>query len=281
MGYKRRIMCRLFAFVSPATSTVHDELGDAGMESLVSLARLHGDGWGWAGVERLGDAPVVRKSARSAVADPLFEKIMTTEAHAAMVHLRWATSGIPIADHNAHPFQDGDLAFEHNGALKPIGDLRALLSPESLATLEGDTDSEMYFALIREQLALGLPLHEATVHAVRRLREVFPLASMNAILLDRDQMVVVRASAHSILSERSLDAIALHDHLPDEHNEDYFALRWKRHDDGTIIIGSTGVAEFDWEPLPPESVTVIHLKDRTGSTLALHPEHAGGFSPAG
>ncbi|MBO0980074.1 class II glutamine amidotransferase [Microbacterium sp. SD291] len=266
-------MCRLFAFVSPASSTVRRELGDPGMESLVSLARLHGDGWGWAGVEHAGDSPVVHKSARSAVTDPGFEAAMTTPAHSAMVHLRWATSGIPIADHNAHPFQRGDLAFEHNGALKPIAQLRALLSPEALAGMEGETDSEMYFTLIREQLALGLPLHEATVQVVRRLREVFPLASLNAILLDREQMIVVRASAHSILSDRSLDEIALHAHLPDEHNEDYFALRWKRQPDGTIVIGSTGVAEFDWEPLPPESVTAIRLGDRTGSTIALHPEH--------
>lgn len=273
-------MCRLFAFVSPERSTVRRELADAGIESLVSLARLHGDGWGWAGIKKEGEAPVVRKSARSAVEDPRFEEAMTTPAHAAMVHLRWATSGIEIADRNAHPFQHGDLAFEHNGALKPIADIRALVSPEVRAGLTGETDSEMYFALILEQLALGLPLHEATVQVVRRLRDAFPLSSLNAILLDREQMIVVRASAHSILSDRSLDEIALHPHLPDEHNEDYFALRWKRQEDGTIVIGSTGVAEFDWEPLPPESVTAIRLGDRTGTTIALHPEPAG-LSPAG
>jgi predicted glutamine amidotransferase len=263
-------MCRLFAFLSPSTSTVRGLLGDAGMERFVSLARLHGDGWGWAGVDKPDEAPVVRKSARSAIDDPAFEKAMTTEARAAMVHLRWATSGLPIADRNAHPFQAGDLAFEHNGSLKPIERARELLSVEALAGMTGDTDSEMYFTLVREQLALGLPLHEATVRVVRRLREAFPLSSLNAILLTPEEMIVVRASAHSILSDEDLDEITQHPHLPDEHNEDYFALRWKRHDDGTIVIGSTGVAEYDWEPLPPESVTAIRLSDRTGTTIALH-----------
>lgn len=281
MGYKRRSMCRLFAFVSPSASTVRRELGDAGLEKFVSLARLHGDGWGWAGVARTGDAPVVRKSARSAVEDPAFESAMTTEAHAAMVHLRWATSGIEIADRNAHPFQVGELAFEHNGSLKPIERARALLSPEALASLTGDTDSEMYFALIREQIALGLSLHDAVVHTVRRLREAFPLSSLNAIVLSPAEMIVVRASAHSILSEEDRDEITLHPHLPDEHNEDYFALRWKRRDDGTILVGSTGVADYDWEPLPPESVTSIRLDDRTGTTVALRPAPAGPLTPAG
>ena len=266
-------MCRLFAFIAPEHSTVRRELGDAGLESLISLARLHGDGWGWAGIEDAGANPTVRKSARSAVGDPAFESAMTTPAHAAMVHLRWATAGIEIADRNAHPFLAGDLAFEHNGSLKPIAEARALLSPEGLASMTGETDSEMYFTLIREQLALGLPLHEATVAVVRRLRAAFPLSSLNAILLTPEEMVVVRASARSELSERDLEEIALHPHLPDEHNEDYFALRRKRHDDGTIVIGSTGVAEYDWEPLPPESVTAIRLGDRTGTTIALHPAH--------
>lgn len=262
-------MCRLFAFVSPGSSSVRRELGDDGMERLVSLARLHGDGWGWAGVETPGATPVVRKSARSAVEDPAFEAAATAEVRAAMVHLRWATAGIEIADRNAHPFQVGDLAFEHNGSLKPIEAARALLSPESAAAMTGETDSEMYFTLIREQIALGRTPLEATARVARRLREAFPLASLNAILLLPDQMIVVRASARSVLSDDDVEEIALHPHLPDEHNEDYFALRWKRQADGTILVGSTGVADFDWEPLPPESVTAIRLGDRTGTTVAL------------
>lgn len=270
MRYKRRTMCRLFAFVSPTPSSVRRELGDTGMERLISLARLHGDGWGWAGVERRDETPVVRKSALSAVFDPDFEGAATTMARAAMVHLRWATAGIEIADRNAHPFLRGSVAFEHNGSLKPIESARALLSPESLAEMTGETDSEMYFALIRERLALGIPFSAATADAARMLREVFPLASLNAIMLDGEQMVVVRASARSMLSDDDLDEIAQHPQLPEEHNEDYFALRWTRTDDGALLIGSTGVSGYDWEALPPESVTTIRLDDLTASTMLLH-----------
>lgn len=262
-------MCRLFAFVAPARSTAGAELGPDGIESLLALARLHGDGWGWAGVDRPGAAPSVVRSAASAATDPDFAATMAAPARAAMVHLRWATPGIPVSVHNAHPFHVDGVAFEHNGSLKPLSDLRDMLAPQTAAELSGDTDSEMYFALIREQLAHGLPLAEAAASVARRLREAFPFASLNAILLDSDRLVVVHASARSILTDRDVTEIRLHPHLPEEHNEDYFALRWTRTRAGVTLIGSTGVAHDAWRPLPPESVTEIRLEDGEHVTLNL------------
>ncbi|WP_309064700.1 class II glutamine amidotransferase [Microbacterium sp.] len=269
-------MCRLFAFVSPDRSTAERELGDSGMESLRSLARLHGDGWGWAGVASPGDHPVLRKAASSAASDPAFADTMGRSVRAAVAHLRWATSGLPVRPENAHPFSSGRFAFAHNGSLKPIGLIRGMLTSEQLAGLEGDTDSEMYFTLIRERVAAGVPLAEAALEVARLLREAYPLASLNALILDRDQLVVVHACALSILSDDDLGAIARFDRLPDEHNEDYYALRWKHAADGTVLVGSTGVAGRGWQAMPPESVTAIDLRDRTSETVAL----AGARVPA-
>ncbi|WP_336645902.1 class II glutamine amidotransferase [Microbacterium sp. USHLN186] len=268
-------MCRLFAFVAPEQSTAREELGADGVESLLSLARLHGDGWGWAGVARPDAAPEVHKSAHSAIGDPGFDRALDSSSRAAMVHLRWATAGLPVLDCNAHPFEVDGIAFAHNGTIKPLERLRALLSPASVAALTGSTDSEMYFALIREHLADGVTLHEAATRTARLLRELFPLASLNALLLDDEELVVVHANATSILTDHDLSRLApLADVLPSEHNEDYFALRWRTGADGTISVGSTGVAGAGWTPLPPESVTSIRLADRTATTVELAAEHA-------
>lgn len=263
-------MCRLFAFVSPDHSTARRELGHDGMESLLSMARLHGDGWGWAGVTEPGSDPDARRSARSAIGDAQFDQAMDAECRAAIVHLRWATAGLPVLDCNAHPFEADGVAFCHNGTVKPLDRLQSLLSPASVAALTGTTDSEMYFALIREQVAEGLSLHEATTRVAAMLRELFPLASLNALLLDGDELIVVHASATSILTEHDLSRLApLADVLPSEHNEDYFALRWREGADGTITVGSTGVAGDGWTPLPAESVTSISVADRSVRTLQL------------
>lgn len=263
-------MCRLFAFVAPELSTAGAALGAAGIESMLSLARLHGDGWGWAGVRHPGTAPVVNRSPLSAATDPAFDVSLVTPGRAAMVHLRWATAGLPVNEHNAHPFEADGTAFAHNGTIKPLDDLRALLSPESVSALTGTTDSEMYFALIREQVAFGASLQLAAAQVAHRLRELFPLASLNALILDRDQLVVVHASATSILTDHDRSRLApLADQLPDEHNEDYFALRTRRAADGSVMIASTGVAGEGWTPLPAETVTAIRFDDLTASTVEL------------
>jgi glutamine amidotransferase len=261
-------MCRLFAYVAPTTSAADAELGPAGIESFVSLAQLHGDGWGWSGIADPGDTPAVQKSVRSAAEDEAFGPALAAQARAAMVHLRWATLGLGVQDDNTHPFLADGIAFEHNGSLKPLDRVRSMLSPESLEGMIGQTDSEMYFALVREEVAAGLPLPEAALATASRLREAFPDKSLNAILLDAEQLVVVHASAGSTLDAEDIAEILSYD-LPDEHAEDYFALRWRRKEDGTVLIGSTGVAGTDWEALPPESVTTIRLADGRATTEPL------------
>lgn len=267
-------MCRIFAFVAPERSNARHELGAEGVDSLLTLAALHGDGWGWAGVEAPGAQPEVRKSGLSAVANTDFDDAVVTPSQAGMVHLRWATAG-QIVDCNAHPFQANGLAFEHNGSLKPIERVREMLSPTSLASLSSDTDSEMYFALIHEQIEQGKTPHEAVVAVVRQLREAFPLASLNSVLLTPEHMVVVRASASSGLSDADR-ALMAHVELPSEHAEDYYALRWKQQPDGAIVISSTGVAGEDWQSLPPESVTAIDLRDLSMTTLFVESKATPG-----
>lgn len=261
-------MCRLFAYVAPTASAADTELGPAGIESFLSLAQVHGDGWGWSGTTTPGETPAVQKSVRSAAEDEAFGPALAARARAAMVHLRWATLGLGVQDDNTHPFLADGIAFEHNGSLKPLDRIRAMLSPESLAGMTGETDSEMYFALIRERVAEGLSLPDAALEAASRLREAFPLSSLNAILLDAEQLIVVHASAGSTLDAEDIAEILAYD-LPDEHAEDYFALRWRRKEDGTVLIGSTGVAGSGWEPLPPESVTTIRLADGRATTEPL------------
>ena len=253
-------MCRLFAFVAPHASTVDAELGNSGLHCLISLAQVHGDGWGWSGVSEVGSQPIVHKSPLSAAADPQFHSTLSTRARAAMVHLRWATLGLEIGDENTHPFLAEGISFEHNGSLKPIERVRALLSPHSLNEMHGDTDSEMYFALIREKTSAGLSLPAATLTTVRELRETYPTASLNAFVLDAEHLVVVHANARTFLSDEDVVLLREFD-LPDSHADDYYSLQWLTKPDGTVLIGSTGVAEAGWRAMPAESVITISLAD--------------------
>jgi predicted glutamine amidotransferase len=261
-------MCRLLGVVSAVPVSVSDAVGAPTLKDFVALTKIHGDGWGVADVTSPGRAPQVEVSAGSALDDPAFAAATADRsAVAAMVHLRWATNGLAVQPQNSHPFLADGIAMAHNGSIKPMAPLDALIEPEMAATLRGTTDSERYFALIRQHRATSPTLTEAVRRAVAQLREIYPEASLNALLLGEDQLIAVHAHARSRLPEEDIEEITAAD-LPTDHLEDYFALRWARPDEKTLVIGSTGFGDLDWQPLPPECVTAVSLTDLS---MSLHP----------
>jgi predicted glutamine amidotransferase len=262
-------MCRLLGVVSTAPIAVSDAVGAHVLKDFVALTKIHGDGWGIAHVGHAGQDPEVEVSAGSALDDPAFvAATCDLRSAASVVHLRWATSGIAVQPQNSHPFLSGRIAMAHNGSIKPVALLDALLDPSIAATLAGTTDSERYFALIRQHRPHAPGLAEAVRRAVAQLRELYPEASLNALVLGEDQLIAVHAHARSTLPDADIEEITAAE-LPAEHLEDYFALRWARTDDQTLVIGSTGFGDLDWQPLPPESVTSISLHDLSMTVLPL------------
>ena len=262
-------MCRLLGVVSATPISVSRAVGEAVLEDFVALTRIHNDGWGVARVRLPGHDPTIEVSAGSALDDPHFVAATHDQRSAAsMVHLRWATTGLAVRSENSHPFLAERIAMAHNGSIKPIGQLDDLLSPEIAATIRGTTDSERYFGLIRQHRASSPDLAEAVRRAVSRLRELFPDASLNSLILGEDQLIAVHAHARSRLPDEDIAEITAAD-LPAEHLEDYFGMRWACPDEDRIVIASTGFGDLDWRPLEPESVTSISMYDLSMATLPL------------
>lgn len=261
-------MCRLLGVVSAPPITVADAVGDGVLKDFVALTKVHGDGWGIAAIGERGDDPHAKVSAGSALDDPAFAEVTHDQrAVGSIVHLRWATSGLAVQPQNSHPFVADGIAMAHNGSIKPMDPLNGLLEPGIAGSLHGTTDSERYFALIRQHRSAAPNLAETVRRAVTQLRRIYPDASLNALLLGEDQLIVVHAHAKSQLVDEDIEEITAAD-LPAEHLEDYFALRSTRTDDGTLIVGSTGFGDLAWEPLPSECVVAISLAD---SSMTEHP----------
>lgn len=268
---KEVLMCRLLGYVTPRTATLAEVVDGDQLTAFTSLARMHRDGWGVGRTPAPGVPPVVRTATTGAADDPDFlQEAKATAARAAIVHLRWATTGLPVQPENTHPFLADGIAFAHNGNLMPAERIQALLAPEVRATLVGTTDSERYFALVRQHRRSSPDLPSAVLAAVRELRAVYPRASMNALVLDDEHLVAVRASAHSGLSPEDVAACAVAD-MPGDHQEDYFALRWTTRPDGAVVVGSTGFDGGTWDALPPESVTGVRLRDASATTVPVVP----------
>jgi len=252
-------MCRLLGYVSDRPVTAGEAVGPDEVRAFADLARVHCDGWGAAWVDRIGATPQVRTSERSAARDPAFADQHAHRAGVAgLLHLRWATLGLPVTPENTHPFVSEGIAFAHNGSLPPHA-VADLLDPPYRAGLRGTTDSECYFALIRQCRATSPGLTAAVRRAVGVLAPRAPRASLNALLLDSTCLVAVHASARSALPPEDHELCRAAG-LPQDHLDDYFALRIRRTSLG-VQIGSTGFGQAGWKPLPPDSVTTVRLAD--------------------
>ena len=261
-------MCRLLGWATREPATLLEVIGKAALSRFTALACLHSDGWGIAW-RQPGRGVCHLKETRAADRSPAFLEIATTlRATAAIVHLRLASSGFAISPANTHPFVADGTAFAHNGYIPHPASLLRLLPDNETARLKGETDSERYFAVIRQHRASAPDLPEAVRRAVSQLRELYPEASLNALILSEDQLIAVHAHARSRLPDEDIAEITAAD-LPSDHLEDYFGMRWARPDNGRLVIASTGFGDLDWHPLPSESVTAISMYDLSMASLPL------------
>lgn len=138
-------MCRLLGIVASEPTEFRVVLHDTA-SSLCTLSREHPDGWGIA--VRDADGWSVEKGTLSAHTDERFKsRALGSRGFVLVSHVRKKTVG-DTALTNTHPFHDGPWVFAHNGTIEDRSWLRSSSSPERLARVRGDTDSELLFAAL-------------------------------------------------------------------------------------------------------------------------------------
>ena len=264
-------MCRLLGWVARPGMSLRAALGDAHYSAFTELARIHADGWGLAYAADGGLA--LCKSPDAASADPKFAALSTCEVtEAAIVHLRWATPGLPVETCNTHPFRHGMSAFAHNGGIYPLDRLPELLTPRWRSRLQGTTDSEYYhLALLAEIEDGGLDLPTAINRVTSRLAADYAPSSLNAMLLTPEALYVISCYDPTMRPELPVPRPSV-DGRPgsvQESDETYYDLRYRRTSSGAVVIASSGFpqpVEAGWQSLPNNSLLVV---DRTTAALDL------------
>jgi predicted glutamine amidotransferase len=233
-------MCRLVGWTGTAPRSAAAALGAANLEAFVQLGCAHRDGWGvaWWPPEESGRpsptiaGPSVRHATTPAGEDPDFR--LTLEdvvSDAGIVHLRWATPGLPVIAANCHPFLRGGLAMAHNGGIYPLDRVGEILPPEWEAQCVGTTDSERYVLAVVAGVDDRTSVADALTDVVGRLFAGWQPSSLNAVCLTADEMIAVCAYDPAPRA------------LP-EPPEIYYALSWRADDDG-VLVASSGI---DQEP---------------------------------
>lgn len=267
-------MCRLLGFVADRPTSVLDVLGEDGFDRFTALAAVHGDGWGMAWLPEEGTVRSA-SSPESASEDRTYESLARTPlGRAGLLHLRWATEGLPVRAENTHPFVDdvplaGQVAFAHNGHIAPIDRLEAMLTDESWARLVGDTDSERYFRFVLQCIEEEQDLEAGVGRALGILVREFPASSLNALMLTPTRMFGVHINSEEASPQRALrELFEREDEIPARHTTEYFAMDYRIEPHAVHVI-SSGLDEEGWTPVPPDTAAVVDVQTREVSRLRL------------
>jgi len=155
-------MCRLFGFRSVIPSQVHQSLVGA-KNALMLQSDRHPDGWGVA--YYVANYPHLIKSASQAMDDHLFKHVSgIVSSETVIAHVRAATHGV-LSLVNSHPFQFGRWIFAHNGNIPDFENVReklmAQIPPVKRRFILGNTDSEVFFYLLLDNMERRYDLHRS------------------------------------------------------------------------------------------------------------------------
>ena len=263
-------MCRLMGFVTAEPSGAAGALGEVVFDEFIGLSRLHGDGWGYA-VSGQPDDMTVYRSARAAHEDVQRSTLRDDRSRAGLVHLRWASLGLPVRVENSHPFvahPDGPIAFAHNGSVRDHDAIEPLLDQERRALRRGDTDSELYFLLFLQSLTHFRDAADALRDTVATIRDFAPVASLNAVILTNDELCVVHSHTGMSMPTADLEeSCGSFENVPPAHLDRYFDLSWTERR-GIVAAAHSGL-EGEWETLPPDSILQVRRHDLTTTVSSL------------
>lgn len=254
-------MCRLVGWTGTEPRSAARALGGPNLDAFVQLGCAHRDGWGvawWpaddgAGPEATLAGPSVRHATTPGGEDPAFrETLEEVTTDAGIVHLRWATPGLPVMAANCHPFVRSGLAMAHNGGIYPLDRVGEILPAPWEAQCEGTTDSERYVLAVVAGLDGHRSVPEVLADVVGRLFSGWEPSSLNAVCLTADEVIAVCAYDPSPRPS-----------LPDPP-EVYYALSWRADADG-VVVASSGIdqpAADGWSRLD-------------NMTMLVAPRHGG------
>ena len=120
-------------------------------------------------------------------------------SHYWLANVRSATPGQQITQTNTHPFKIGQILFTHNGYIENFNiDIRTrlheMLEPSIQSGIQGNTDSEFLFAILRQQLLKIPDVAKAIAAMVFALSKIITdeKVLLNLIVGDGTQFYVLR-----------------------------------------------------------------------------------------
>lgn len=210
-------MCRLLGILSSERTDFHFSLKLA-PKSLAWLSGEHPHGWGVAVYDAQEGWRVQKRPVRASECEHFQRASSSINGELLLAHVRARTIGESSLV-NTHPFQRGRWLFAHNGTIANLDFLRESISEDRRRSIEGQTDSELFFSYLLTQFdAAGvtdLPpdarTDEALLAALQKALSQPVFGACNFLLSDGDVLYAHRAGRTLFTLERQPpDAVRVH-----------------------------------------------------------------------
>jgi predicted glutamine amidotransferase len=183
-------MCRLFGMTGGAERVRATFWLLEAPDSLAQQSRREPDGTGLGTYDGRG-RPVVSKQPLAAYEDKQFaQAAREVSSRTFIAHVRYASTGA-VSPENTHPFEQRDRLFAHNGVIEDLGRLEDELG-DARSLVQGETDSERYFALITREIERDGDVSGAIVRAANWIAKNLPVFALNLILLTEAELWALR-----------------------------------------------------------------------------------------
>lgn len=268
-------MCRLFG-MSGAPHRVRAKFWLLEAEdSLVVQSHREPDGTGL-GYFAADGTPRVDKRPIAAYQDRAFAREgREVRSQTFVAHIRYASTG-GLTLENTHPFLQQDRLLAHNGVIEDLDKLEARLG-DDLGLVQGDTDSERFFALItRETAQHGGDVTAGLAAAARWVAEELSLYALNVVLATSSELWALRyPDVHGLYAlERAAGGAHGTRHL--DHNSAAGTVHVRSADladTPAVVVASEPMDEDPgWRPLAAGELLHVDRELRVSSTIAIdHP----------
>jgi predicted glutamine amidotransferase len=184
-------MCRLFGMAAGSHRVTATFWLLEAPDSLAEQSRREPDGTGLGWFADDG-TPSIDKQPLAAYEDAEFtRRAHEVRSNTFVAHVRYASTG-GLDERNTHPFEQERRLFAHNGVIEGLDQLEEHLG-DARSLVEGDTDSERFFALItKETRAAGGDVGAGIQAAARWIAAELPVFAMNLILITDGNLYALR-----------------------------------------------------------------------------------------
>lgn len=268
--YTASAMCRLLGVVASERTDFRVVLRDA-PRSLALLSHQHPHGWGIAVYDSDTGWTLLKHAARAADDARFHEMAAGSRGTLLVAHVRQRTVG-PVTVENTHPFRRGRWVFAHNGTIEDQDYLHAHASPERLAEIEGQTDSELFFAYLLTRLdragvtteGASATTDAALLGAMREALARPSFGACNFLLTDGETLYAHRFGRTLFVLERG-PRDAVRERRVSAETGALIETPWSPRR-RAVLIASERITEEPWQELPEGALV---RADRVGSSCEI------------